>query len=140
MRYQIIFFLLQPPPLSPHSLTMAHLSLTWACALLFTVTLLSVSCGSMEFRGSCKTIPDPWLYRVILTTPYFAKPFLLFFDNEQWYRSLLKSIGDNNSEEVDIPYVFDDGFFATLNLEQVKKLKERPEISDIIPDGMACLQ
>uniref|UniRef100_A0A2N9HF92 Inhibitor I9 domain-containing protein n=1 Tax=Fagus sylvatica TaxID=28930 RepID=A0A2N9HF92_FAGSY len=119
---------------------MAHLSLTWACALLFTVTLLSVSYGSMEFRGSCKTIPDPWLYRVILTTPYFAKPFLLFFDNEQWYRSLLKSIGDNNSEEVDIPYVFDDGFYATLNLEQVKKLKERPEISDITPDGMACLQ
>ena len=102
---------------------MAYLSLTWAWALLFTITLLSVS---------CETIPDPWRYRVQIN-PYFPKPFLFFMDDEHWYRSLLKSISDK-SEEVNLIYVMPNSFAAKLTLEQVTKLKELPEISYIIPD------
>lgn len=43
---------------------MAHLSLTWAWALVFTVSVLTVC---------CETDPDPWVYRVDVQH-YVLKP------------------------------------------------------------------
>ena len=106
---------------------MAHLSLTWAWALVFTVSVLTVC---------CENDPDPWVYRVDVY--HDALKPSVFITDEQWYSSTLKSIG-SSSELIYVSEQGIRGFVVQLSLEQVRKLKKRPEIRAVIPDRLITL-